>query len=63
MSADYGQSGPKRVVDPVTGDPHAVVQTNQARQGVTGNNVRYVLGFGVAAIVVVFAGIWLYYFG
>jgi hypothetical protein len=36
--------------------------TTQARQGVTGHNVRYVLGFGVLAIVVVFAVIYLIYF-
>ena len=47
--------------DPAT-QHRPVVSTNQARQGVTGNNVRYVLGIGVAAIVVIFAGLWLYYF-
>jgi hypothetical protein len=39
-----------------------VVPTNEARQGVTGHNVRYVLGIGVAAVVVIFAALWLYYF-
>jgi hypothetical protein len=39
-----------------------VVPTTQARQGVTGHNVRYVLGVGIAAVVVAFAAIWLYYF-
>jgi hypothetical protein len=39
-----------------------VVPTTQARQGVTGHNVRYVLGASMAAIVVAFAAIWLYYF-
>ena len=39
-----------------------VVPTNQARQGVTGHHVRYVLGIGVAAVVVTFAALWLYYF-
>jgi hypothetical protein len=42
--------------------PSPVIPTNEARQGVTGHNVRYVLGIGVAAIVVIFAGLWLYYF-
>ena len=37
--------------------------TQQARQGVTGHNVRYVLGFGIAAIVILFVIIWLLYFG
>jgi hypothetical protein len=39
-----------------------VVPTTQARQGVTGHNVRYVLGASMAAIVVAFAAIWFYYF-
>ncbi len=29
--------------------------TNEARQGVTGHNVRYVLGWGLAGAVLVFA--------
>jgi hypothetical protein len=43
-------------------EPHPVIPTQQARQGVTGHNVRYVLGFGTAAVVVVFVIIWLVYF-
>jgi hypothetical protein len=43
--------------------PRPVVPAQKARQGVTGHNVRYVLGFSVAAIVIVFAIIWLVYFG
>ena len=39
-----------------------VVPTTQARQGVTGHNVRYVLGVGTVAVVAAFAAIWLYYF-
>jgi len=39
------------------------VAEDRARQGVTGYHVRYVLGFGLAAIVVVFAVIYLLYFG
>ena len=39
-----------------------VLPTQRARQGVTGHNVRYVLSFGIAAIVVVFAEIWLVFF-
>jgi hypothetical protein len=34
----------------------------QARQGVTGHNVRFVLGFSIAAVVIVFAIIWMVYF-
>jgi hypothetical protein len=31
-----------------------VVLTDDARQGVTGHNVRYVLGFGIAGAVISF---------
>jgi len=47
--------------DPAT-EQRPVVPTTQARQGVTGHNVRYVLGIGIVAIVVIFGGLWLYYF-
>jgi hypothetical protein len=43
-------------------EPRRVVPTDQARQGETGHHVRYVLGFGLAGVVVVFAIIWLVYF-
>jgi hypothetical protein len=39
-----------------------VLPAQQARQGATGHNVRYVLGFSVAAIVIVFLIIYLVYF-
>jgi hypothetical protein len=39
-----------------------VVAARQARQGVTGHNVRYVLGFSIAAVIIVFGIIWLTYF-
>ena len=42
--------------------PRQVVPAQQARQGVTGHNVRLVLGFSIAAVVVVFAVIWIVYF-
>ena len=29
-----------------------ILLTDQARQGVTGHNVRYVLGFGLAGVVI-----------
>ena len=35
----------------------------RARQGVVGHNVRYVLGFGLAAIIVAFIIVYLVYFG
>jgi hypothetical protein len=47
--------------DPVP-QPQPVVSAQQARQGVTGHNVRYVLGFGLAGVIVVFGIIWLVYF-
>jgi hypothetical protein len=39
-----------------------IVPARQARGGVTGHNVRFVLGFGIAAVVIVFAIIWFVYF-
>jgi hypothetical protein len=45
-----------------TSELHRVVPTNQARQGVTGHNVRYVLGAGLAAVVVAFVIVYLIYF-
>jgi hypothetical protein len=41
----------------------AVVTKTEARQGVTGHNVRYVLGFGLAAVIIAFAIIFYVYFG
>lgn len=40
-----------------------VVSKVEARQAVTGHNVRYVLGVGLAAVVIAFLAIWLVYFG
>lgn len=40
-----------------------LLPAQNARQGVTGHHVRYVLGFGTAAIVIVFVVIYLIYFG
>ena len=39
-----------------------VLPAQEARQGATGQNVRYVLGFGMAAIVLAFLVIYLVYF-
>lgn len=39
-----------------------IIPARQARQGVTGHNVRLVLGVSLAAIIVVFAIIWIVYF-
>lgn len=40
-----------------------VVPAPRARAGVTGHNVRYVLGFGLAAIVFAFVIVYLVYVG
>jgi hypothetical protein len=39
-----------------------VLSAQDAREGAIGQNVRYVLGFSVAAIVIVFIMIYLVYF-
>jgi hypothetical protein len=38
------------------------VPAPRARAGVTGHNVRYVLGFGLAAVVIAFLIVYLIYF-
>lgn len=43
-------------------EPRTVVPTEEARQGVTGHNVRYVLGIGIAAAIVAFAALYVIYF-
>jgi hypothetical protein len=43
--------------------PRPVKTTNEARQGIAGQNVRTVLFVGLAAIIVIFALLWLFYFG
>lgn len=40
----------------------AIISTDDARQGVTGHNVRYVLGFGIVGIIILFGLIYLFYF-
>jgi hypothetical protein len=45
------------------GDQQTVVKTtNQARQGVTGHNVRYVLTVGTALAIAALAVIWFAFF-
>ena len=36
-------------------EPETVVTTDRARQGVTGNGVRYVLVFGLLGVIFAFA--------
>jgi hypothetical protein len=43
-------------------EQRTVVPTQQARQGVTGHNVRYVLGIGIVAAIVAFAALYVIYF-
>ena len=40
-----------------------VTTTNRAREGVTGHGVRYVLIISTLAVIVIFAALWLTYFG
>jgi hypothetical protein len=40
-----------------------VLPARRARQGVTGHNVRYVLGFGLVGIIVAFIIVYLIFFG
>jgi hypothetical protein len=48
---------------PDDSEHRTVVAKDRARQGVTGHHVRYVLGFGLAAVIVAFAVIYFAYFG
>jgi hypothetical protein len=43
------------------GDIPIEKSTNEARAGVTGHGVRYVLGFALAGVIVVFAVLSLYF--
>jgi hypothetical protein len=44
-------------------EPRTVLSTDEARQGETGDHVRYVLGLGLVGVVVLFAAIYAFYFG
>jgi hypothetical protein len=46
-----------------TAEHRPVVSKTEARQGVTGHNVRYVLGFGLAAVIIAFVVLYIMYFG
>jgi hypothetical protein len=41
---------------------HTVLTGGRARQGVTGHNVRYVLGFGLAGAILALAVVYIAYF-
>jgi hypothetical protein len=49
--------------NPDSPSPRPIKTTNEARQGVSGHNVRTVLITALAAIIVIFGLLWLFYFG
>ncbi len=63
MSSERETDAPERPEWSTRQTVHSpVLPAQQARQGATGHNARYVLGFGTLAIVIVFLAIWLVYF-
>ena len=60
MSMSYSQDRPAS--EQRESEERIVVSTQHARQGVTGHNVRYVLGVGVAAVIVAFVVLYALYF-
>jgi len=62
VSKDRNVKGMDVVMPEVQGN-RIVESKTEARQGVTGHNVRYVLGFGVAAVIVLFVIVYIFYFG
>lgn len=53
MSTGHGSNDP--------GAEQPIVRTTtQAREGVTGHNVRYVLLFGLVGVIIAFAVAWLF---
>jgi hypothetical protein len=50
------------MANPNAPEQRPVLSKVEARQGVTGQNVRYVLWFGLAGIIIAFAAIYLVYF-
>ena len=44
-------------------DVPTIKPTTKARGGVTGHNVRYVLAFGLAGVIIAFLLIGLYFYG
>jgi len=49
-------------IDPQVIEPRTVVSKDEARQGVGGHNVRYVLGVSVTMAAVAFALLYVFYF-
>jgi len=50
------------MASPNTPERRPVLSKVEARQGVTGQNVRYVLWFGLGGVIIAFAVIYLLYF-
>jgi hypothetical protein len=48
-------------MDERTTKPRIVKSADEAREGVTGHNVRYVLAVSLAGIVVIFGALWFYF--
>jgi hypothetical protein len=48
--------------NPATGQPQPVLTTQEAREGATGHNVRYVLGYGLGGVVLAFLIVYFVYF-
>jgi hypothetical protein len=48
--------------NPRTSETAATPTANQARDGVTGHGVRYVLVTSTAAVIILFGAVWLYFF-
>jgi hypothetical protein len=53
---------PHREDDHIREGDHFVGTGTEARAGATGHNVRHVLAWGVIGCVVLFAGVYLYFF-
>jgi hypothetical protein len=63
MNSDESRNQQRELDGRTDASPGRPAKTStEARQGVTGHNVRYVLGFGVLAIIVAFAVVYGYYF-
>jgi hypothetical protein len=45
-----------------TSETPVVKTATEAREGVTGQGVRYVLFWSLGAVVVIFVGLWFFYF-
>jgi hypothetical protein len=51
-----------RTIMPTREGGRIVETTTEARAGQTGMGVRWVLGIGTVAVIVIFAALWLYHF-